>query len=148
MNTLGDTDEGRARPSVWPVYVAAGMVGVDGLLFLFFGIWGGLANQDNDVEALAFGVLFGLTGALGVAAAWGLFRLRPWAWWWGVASSSVVVGSCLLALLGLVVPWHTRLDEVASGLSFWLILAVPLVLLWILVTHQHLFFPPKPEGEE
>ena len=146
MNTLSDTDEGKARPSVWPVYVAAGIVGVIGLSFLYFGICFGLANEDNGVEALAFGVLFGLTGALGFAAAWGLFRLRPWAWWWVVLSSSVVVGSCLIGLFGLVVFPHTRLAIGARDSSFLLILAVP--LLWILVTHQDLFFPPKPEGKE
>ena len=34
MNTLRDTDEGRARPLVWPVYVAAGVVLIVGLVFL------------------------------------------------------------------------------------------------------------------
>ena len=29
MNTLSDTDEGRARPSVWPVYVMAAEVRED-----------------------------------------------------------------------------------------------------------------------
>ena len=36
MNTLRDTDERRARPSVWPVYVAAGVIGVVSLGVLFF----------------------------------------------------------------------------------------------------------------
>lgn len=27
MNTLRDTDEGKARPSVWPVYLTAGVIG-------------------------------------------------------------------------------------------------------------------------
>ncbi len=146
MNTLRDTDEGSARPSVWPVYVAAVMVGVVGLLCLLSGIWVGLASQYNNVEELAFEVLFGLVGALGVLVAWGLFRLRPWAWWWAEAGSSVVVGSCLITLFGLVVLPHTRLAKGADALSSSLILAVP--LLWILVRHQHWFFPPKPADEE
>ena len=36
MNTFSDTDEGRARPSVWPVYLAAGVVGVFALAVFFF----------------------------------------------------------------------------------------------------------------
>ena len=34
MNTLRDTDEGRARLSVWPVYVAAAVIGAITLLWL------------------------------------------------------------------------------------------------------------------
>ena len=46
MNRRRDTDEGRPQPSVWPVYLAAGVLA--------------------------------LTGILGVIAAVGLVRLRPW----------------------------------------------------------------------
>ncbi len=67
MSTLGDTDEGKAKPSVWPVYLVAVTIGV-GSLSLFH-VAGGFGI---DVVVM---MLFGL------AISWGLVRLRPWAWW-------------------------------------------------------------------
>jgi len=135
MNTLSDTDEGRARPSVWPVYVAAAVVGVVGLTLLGIGIWFGLANEDNGMVAL--GVLHGLLGGLGVVAAWGLFRLRLWAWW------CAVVWTIPAAFTGFI-----AFDEEANIIHYIPWETIWLLLVWPLVARRHLFFPPKPEGEE
>ena len=154
MSTPRDTDESRSKPSVWPVYVAAGMVGVIGLNVLSLGILGGLVSQDTDVEGLAGGVLSGLAGALGalgvlgVLVAWGLFRLRPWAWWCVVLSIFVLIWwpLCVGLFMFVVFPDVVRDTRMGEGFVASLVVAVP--LLWALVTRQQLFFPLKPEGEE
>jgi len=80
MNTCRDTDEGRARPSVWPVYVVVGLLGSLGLLGVALGVevlsvapkaWWGLA------------LFLMLVGALDAVVAYGLLRLRRWGWWGG-----------------------------------------------------------------
>ena len=90
MNTHRDTDKRKARPSVWPVYVAAvvlvpvgvfiGLVGVAPFMMTVFagGVFGGGAE---DLAILsAFGLIAAM-GPLGLAAAVGLSGLRPWGWW-------------------------------------------------------------------
>ena len=146
MKPLRDTDERRPRPSVWPVYVVAGAVGVVGLSSLFIGIWGGLANEDNG--GAEFGVFFQLVGALELVVAWGLFRLRPWAWWCVVLSIFVLIWwpLCVGLFMFVVFPDVVRDTRMGEGFVASLVVAVP--LLWALVTRQQLFFPLKPEGEE
>ena len=141
MNTLTDTDEGRARPSVWPVYVAAVVVLIVDLQNLFFP--GVMLTQ----AAL---------GLIGVAAAIGMLLLREWGWWCGILFAGVWI-----VLLGMPLLWMifdvlltTRSHgpvptPLASIMVFLAVCLVPVsLLLWVLATRRRLFFPPKQEGEE
>ena len=166
MNAPIDTDERRARPSVWPVYVAAGAIGVAGLSYALIGIWGELAYGGNGGAGV--GVFFGLVGALGVAVAWGLFRLRPGAWWcalvlvvlW-IAYAPMIIRAHLQTRMKLsalfddprmaAVP-HDLTDFAVPSADFIafaaLCLIVPLLVILVLATRRQLFFPPKAEGED
>ena len=78
MNTLRVTDEGRARPSVWPVYVAAAVIGLVSLCHLtrelrMMLIGAPLFDRDSDM----FFIMYGLFGAM---TAWGLVKLQDWGW--------------------------------------------------------------------
>ena len=129
MNTLSDTDEGRARPSVWPLYVAAAVL-------LISGAW----TVYSSIDILGMYMLVAVWGLIGLLAAFGLMALRPWGWWlaavWVVALIGFAVRSTIpqyMQVYGVVPPW------------------VPpaiVLLAWPLATRRQLFFPPKPEGEE
>ena len=130
MNTLRDTDEGRARPSVWPVYVAAGVLLISGAWTVYSAI---------DILGALY-LLPSVWGILGLLAAFGLLARRPWGWWsaavWTVALIGFAVRSSIpqyMRVYGEVAPW-----------------APPVIalLVWALATRRRLFFPPKPAGEE
>ena len=132
MNTLRDTDGGRARPSVWPVYVWAVVVLIVGLQNLFF--------PDVTLAQLALG-LFGVVTAIG------MLRLRRWGWWCGIVFTGVWIvqlGTHQLRVILAVPP--TPPDSITIFLAACLVPAF--LILWLLATRRQLFFPPKQEGEE
>jgi len=171
MNTLSGTDEGRARPSVWPVYVIAAVVLIVNWGFLIMSIvlaWLGVSGVEKLGLAIAppFSTLFGPRGLfvyeffwfivaaaaefglIGVLAGVGLTLGRRWGWWCGVLWASMLA-ECL--------GWHVLTYLESSGdqrvlgdLTTLIIPGVVLLalLIWTLVTRRRLFFPPKPEGEE
>jgi len=122
MNTLRDTDESKARPSVWPVYVAAGVITLGSVLYVISVITWPL-------------VLFGSVTILGIV------RLRPWGWWCGV------VWTGLFTILLLTQEWAG--EATFAGYDFLpFSAALPFLLVWSLATRRQLFFSPKQEGEE
>ena len=162
MDTLRDTDEGRARPSVWPVYVAAVVVGVVSLPYL-------LALPPPIIPI----------GLFGFVTIWGLSWLRPWGWWCAVVWTSIFTVGYLLSVriclaasasdvpleeLGILGEILTTATWVAIlvfveplngfGEAVFFVFLGPLglitiaLLTWVLATRRQLFFPPKQEGEE
>ncbi len=142
MNTLRDTDKHRARPSVWPVYVVAAIVGSVSLQVVA-GLFSGLYSYSPVVLPV---VLFGFV------TIWGLVRLRRWGWWCGaVWTSLAIVGLVGLGLAFLA----TRRDiggELFLGFFVFFVglpgLITIALFVWVLATRRRLFFPPKQEGEE
>ena len=137
MNTLRDTDEGTATPSVWPVYLAAAIiVGVGALLFcpvveliLYYTLFDSFVHCGETIPGAVYGLF-------GFVTAWGVARLRPWAWWCAVAWT---ITFAMVSLLYVV-------DEPLWAALIWL--AAIALLVWPLATRRRLFFPPKPEREE
>jgi len=157
MDTLSDTDEGKGKPSVWPVYVAAAVIGLVSMYLFSYAVilpvfsemlelmasagWRG----QPDTQFIRFApyalTLFGL---LGLAAVTGAVLLRSWGWWcatvWTVMFATLCVFIHVRVLLG------SGSTESLFLLPVWL---VPVALIvWPLATRRRLFFPPKPEGEE
>ena len=108
MNTLRDTSEGKASPSVWPVSVVAVVLGSLGLLggvlgvlfFLFFGL----------LPAIEWWPLFlflVLVGAFDIVVTYGLLRLRRWGWWCGIVALCCGGIASVLALLS----WNGVVDK-------------------------------------
>ena len=160
MNTLRDTDEGRARPSVWPVYVMSATILLDSVSSYFWDWVPPLSPMyvahlekfeqllpcANDFALLMqplvpYALLFGLYGWLGIVAAIGLVQLRYWGWWSAVAWTA---GRFLWAIfVGANMPSHCwSISETLLNLALFAMLA------WVLATRRQLFFPPKPEGQE
>ncbi len=161
MNTLGGTDEGRARPSVWPVYVAAGVIGLLSVQ-LWYSAFGLLV-----LAYTPYAICPALSGFFGFLTSWGLVRLRPWGWWCAVVWSIIFIALfgfvfseaphlnlaaiIVYALIArLPVPLMVTAAEITRGVTnpsvrwsaFIILVVVPLA------TRRRLFFPPKPEGEE
>ena len=154
MNTLRDTDEGKARPSVWPVYLAAAVIVVVGVWVIY--PW--LENPDLLYHPRTGGA--NLLPRLGPLVAWvllgfvaavGLVGLRSWAWWcavvftagWTLLSGSAVVDSILVSFHRPDIEPPAQVIQLATA---WLVVLALLVV--PLVTRRRLFFPPKTEGEE
>ena len=169
LNTLRDTNEPKARPSVWPVYVVAVVVLiVGGMPLLIFGqtLLSAEGIRELSAEAAFFAVVLAAVayGLFGVITAIGMMRLRPWAWSCGRGFFApwIVFGG--LGLLGVIVDGlflivstflpmperaPPRRTETLDGIAFDAVcLVVALLLVKVVTTRRQLFFPPKPEGEE
>ena len=155
MNTLRDTDKRRARPSVWPVYLAAAIIVAVGVwvIYPFIGPYVFFHPRTEWADLLRSPL--GLVVAwvlLGFVAAVGLVGLRPWARWYaalfavtctawgGLGLSDAIVVSVFAPELA----WPTA--DYIIEITPWLAVAVLLVV--VLVTRRQLFFPPKQESEE
>ncbi len=153
MNTFGDTDEGRARPSVWPVYVMSALVGLYTIPWLLIallfaalgpgkGTWSGPRIGELSDGALQFIALLlvACLGLFGIITVYGASKLRPWGWWfvivWLALYSAWV--ACFYAL---------GLEPAPSWIEMLLGCVLLALIVWPLVTRRRLFFPPKPEGE-
>ena len=153
MNTLRDTDEGRARPSVWPVYLAAAVVLVISLAALTMLVlqWLDSPVQPRDIPLALLSVSpaagFGLFGLLTVV---GLVLVRPWGWWCGVAWTAMFFSNGLTWYVVVGLGFTLDCREALVYLIVFALLGLPSLglLIWPLVTRRRLFFPPKPEGEE
>ncbi len=157
MNTLRDTDEGRARPSVWPVYLVAAIIGLHGLSFLgsvvLFPLIAYIAKEaapqasPEVLRALKFHIaitayvpFFAVYGVFSVLTTVGALRLRPWSWWCGVVWTVLYAVYCIWITMALPVrspAWTIALSVAQIAL-----------LLWLLATRRQLFFPTRPQGEE
>ena len=158
MNTLSETDEGKASPSVWPVYVAAGVVLIVGLSGLaMISTWHSMLSRAEEA-GVVMPAAFGLTlahaafGLLGVVAAIGMLRLRGWGWFCGIVFAGVWTAQGGMSLLGMLtlVPFEKPELAPAKGTVAFVAVApvLAILLIVILATRRQLFFPPKPEGEE
>ena len=155
MNTLSDTDEGRARPSVWPVYVAAAVIGLITLSRMIVAVPPLVADWVSfhlDMYLLILLSICLLWLLFGMLTCWGLVRLRMWAWWCAASWTFVY------AYWDMVVLWEAQHSPppthhpVSIG-PFILPVTAPAaaaiaVIAWALATRWRLFFPPRPEGEE
>ena len=150
MDTLSDTDEGRARPSVWPVYLAAAGIGVVSLLLLS----AALVTFSNSAKLIRtsdlWDILLPIYALLGLLTASGIIRLRLWAWWCAIVWIIICVAASVSLLLSMAASrgLGSRLITGAMMFSLELSVLVTLLLVWPLATRRRLFFPPKQEGEE
>ncbi len=157
MNTLTDTDEGKARPSVWAVYVTSGIfvaVGAVAVYMCFLGVLEFPTIPPEETGTQAFLVVyFGLWGAVGLVTAVATSLLRPWAWWLGS------VWGYLIGLSGFPLLFARAHESLFGSDRFFLELdevlyqvlvplAVAVFIVWTLNTRRWLFFPPKPESAE
>ncbi len=154
MNPLSDTDEGRTKPSVWPVYVMSGIIGLFSLSFLSW-VWfvpmmahayaeypqhfQQLSPGAHDVARLTqrlvpYALLFGVYGLFGVVTAIGAALFRSWGWWSAVAWTTAQFLWNLFLRMNM--PTHCW-D--AWGILFSLVFCGFLV--WVLATRRRLFFP-------
>ncbi len=149
MNTPRDTDEGKATPSVWPVYVAVVAVLIIALAHLAMVLlWGGLLSvirgpvvSVSDAAFLVLPLASAVFGLFGLVTASGLLQLRGWGWWCGSVFAGIWIVGGALPILGLgLVEWagSVMLPAVCLGVA----------VLGLLVARRRLFFPPKQEGEE
>ena len=164
MNTLGDTNEAKARPSVWPVYVAAVVVLIVGLasfaMVSTFHSLMSIAKETGESVPDAFfqDVMLAQAtlGLLGVVAAIGMLRLRRWGWWCGIVFTGVWIAGNVLALLGMIFAAVERAGghgplatPQISTIAFIVVcFVVAVLLIVVLATRRRLFFPPKPAGEQ
>ncbi len=156
MNTLRDTDEGKAKPSVWPVYVMSVVIGLLSLISLAW-VWlvpwmaQGYTEYPQYFQQLSPGAhqfahmmqrlvpyapLFGLHGLFGIVTAVAAARLRSWGWW------------CAVIWLAAYSLWHVFLTvnlgiaEVSLTASL-VTAAFYGLIIWLLATRRQLFFPAK-----
>ena len=159
MNTLGDTDEGRARPSVWPVYLVAAVIVAVGVWLIYLWLRPSdlppydprLYSRSERWAHLLVEVEFWAWVLLGFVAAVGLVGLRLWAWW------CAVVFTAGWALLGGVDVLdritsgtrHTPYPSPAEVIPFATARLVVLALLLVpLLTRRRLFFRTKQGRKE
>ncbi len=157
MNTLSDTDEGRARPSRWPVYVMSGIIGLFSLSHLSW-VWfvplvaqmPTEVSQELSLEAQRFYELlaqlvpyvplFAVYGLFGLATAVGAALFRRWAWW------------CAAAWLLLYIGWTTYLAvNLRTGFSpIGVLLTVVFcgLIIWPLSIRRPLFLATKAQRGE
>ncbi len=158
MNTLSDTDEGRARLSVWPVYVMSAIIGLFSLTFLSW-MWfvpmmaqmpaeavqqlsPGAQNFQRLVQQLAsYAPVFSLYGLFGVATAVGVALVRRWAWW------------CAVTWFALYTAWQVSLVATVgisrtSPIAVLMTVAFYALIVWLLATRRRLFLATKAQREE
>ena len=152
MNTLSDTGEGRARPSVWPVYVAKVVLVAVGTGLAHPGLEGLASYQlGTGANVLGRAGLQAALAVLGFVAIVGLAALRAWGWWCAViftAGLAVLGGWVLLSRIVLSShrPDIAPSTEVIVIATVWLTAIV--LLMWVLATRRRLFFPPKQARAE
>ena len=150
MNTLSDTEEGRARPSVWPVYLAAVTITVAGLMYLLpqlviLTLIPTVVEQ-SEYRAWIYIMFLAATGfgLFGVVTGIGMLRLRPWGWLCGVVFAGVWAALHGMALLGMLIA-SLEGQESAPAAGSVVLTALPLVvavlLIVVLATRRRLFFP-------
>ncbi len=152
MNTLRDTDEGKARPSVWPVYVMCVLVGLYSLSAVGYPLVASsvvrLMSPPDVYQTLdphmqrwvdwhrwllPYVALLVVWGVFGIVAAVGAARFRPWAWW--------CVALWIVVFAGW---WASRCVYLKSGVAFACVgIAWTALIVWPLATRRRLFFPPK-----
>ena len=127
MNTLRDAHDRRAKPSVWPVYVTAVIIGVLSLMFL------------GPVSLSSTGPfrLYAVYGLFGIVTVVGVVRFRSWGWWsalvWIAVYTAIVVwGTVLTSRLGAPPGWWA-FPVLGLQIGF---------CVWFLVTRRRLFFLP------
>ena len=135
MNTLSDTDERKARLSVWPVYVAAVAVACACGQFLFIFAYSGEYGWERYPTEMVFYVTWIILGVMAIA---GLAMLRPWGWWCAAVFAAGWAVFWLVMLLSRNLPLILSLPN----------LALLALLIRALTTRRQLFFPPQPDGEE
>jgi len=146
VNTLSDTGKSKARPSVWPVYVAAAVIGLMTLSRIVLPAlavdWDSFYLDPYLLVLLSIWLLFGML------TCWGLVRLRMWAWLCAVLWTAVYAYWDMVGLIeAQLSPFTTHLP--ASIGLFTVPAAVAIaVITCALVTRWRLFFPPKPAGGE
>ena len=150
MSTLRETDEGRARPSVWPVYLTAAGIGVMSLLLLSAALVTFTGSAKLIRTSDPWDILLPIYALLGLLTASGIIRLRLWAWW----CAMVWIIICVAASGSLLLPMalsRWRGSYLITGVAMFgleISVLVTLLLVWPLATRRRLFFPPKPEAEE
>ena len=160
MNTLSDTDERPAKPSVWPVYVAIVVVLIAGLASIALG-WVShrllsIAEESGESWPGAFlrniWLAQATLGLLGVVAAIGMLRLRGWGWWCGSLFAGAWIVGSLVPLLGSTLRVFSRETVPAPHIDVIVFeaacIVVAVLLLGVLATRRQLFFPPKQAGED
>ncbi len=143
MNTLRDTDEGKPKPSVWPVYLAAAIVGTVSLGLLALALLvGGSSFPPPRLAALGYGLL-------GVIAAVGLVRLRLWGWWCAVVFMSIFAVLSVVGVIGAILdpaedPNAAAFAVIIGGPVCLATIALVALLVRSLGTRRQLFFPHLP----
>ena len=142
MSMLGDTHEDEDKPSVWPVYVAAGVILAFSLCLSVFVImeirtclW--LASRDA-LDAIVWPMLvapFSLYALLGLLTTMGIVLRRDWGWMCGLLWTALL--ALLFAFLLLTNAWWP--EGVVVG-------TVVVLLVWVLATRSRLFFLANGEG--
>ncbi len=144
MNTPRDTDERRARPSVWPVYVVAALLGSLGLFSVAIGAVLLFFSPGHWRWGLGY---FVPVGVFDIVVAYGLLRLRRWGWWCGIVWLCYgVLCSLWIVLSKQYMLVDTGPPAPLSGIVIALLTAG--LAVWILATRRQLFFPPKQAGRE
>ena len=147
MNTLSDTDEGKARPSVWPVYVAAVTITILGLMCMAPQFRVLTAVEQYEFAAWIYTAFWAAAvfGLFGVVTGIGMLRLRPWGWLCGVVFAGVWAVHNGIALLVMTTAVSREGPELAPATNYVPFVAVNLVagilLIVILATRRRLFFP-------
>jgi len=154
MNAPRDTDERKARPSVWPVYVAAGVIGLVSLFLPLVLIL--LVLQDDSAADLVFTV-FGVMGGpvimapVAILASVGLVMLRPWGWLCGflwVTVSALTWGAgTVFGIMDLTHGFPHDPVQIMSVSTTAGLVALAAVI-WPLATRYRLFYPPGGQKEE
>ena len=149
MNTLSDTDNSRARPSIWPVYLAAAVVLLISVSLSSNGARRCIFAGEGLLHPLfVFQFSYGLFGGL---AGIGMALLRPWGWWGVVVFAGIwtIYGGAACGVAGLFFwPPHSGLAVMMALFVIASWLGPTILLVSVLTTRRQLFFPPTQEAVE